>query len=112
MSTVARSTVRIINHSLGIDDHHIAYGIDDRHDHDQWQEGFLALSEKHSIPSEISWIEEATEKSEIHSGRLYGAHHENGWLFMIRHDRIDTRRASAAVNDNEPEDLKDKSQYK
>lgn len=66
-----------------------------------WKEGLEKLSEAHAIPSQTDWIACAWAKRQIHSEKHFASHHEDGWLVILRHDRVDPRRVAAAVNDNE-----------
>ena len=105
MRSVARTLVRVVNHRIGVDDHVFLYGNEDPTDMQAWEEGFAKLSETHGIPQKANWIASAWEKRQVHSGKIYASHHEDGWLILLRHDRGDPRRVSAAVNDNQADNV-------
>jgi hypothetical protein len=111
MSTIARTLVRLINKSEGIDLHLFVYGNENPEDTAELANAFCDLvgqveadlNPAKPITDEIDWIAKATASMVNHSGKHYGSHHRDGWLVMIRHDRIDPRRIAVAVNDNQAE---------
>lgn len=105
MRTVARTLVRVLNHQLGLDDHVFLYGNENPEEMEAWEEGFAHLSEKHNIPDGINWLSLAWEQRHSHTGKLFASYHQDGWLIMLRHDRVDPRRVAAAVNDNTADDI-------